>query len=104
MQKNATVVLFNNEIINEEASIVNFLNLNICEAHEQLVETSVVIWGLDVDQVMLGINIYVSNPFGEKRLLIPLYDCSMKKVSEKVVWIIHSYRDYDKRVDWKEFS
>jgi UDP-N-acetylglucosamine 2-epimerase (non-hydrolysing) len=106
LQINAHTVLSDSGTITEESSILNFPALNIRETHERhegMEEASVMMVGLNINNIKIGFKILESQINSKDRLLKIAEDYNLTNVSEKILRIIYSYTDYVNRIVWKKY-
>jgi UDP-N-acetylglucosamine 2-epimerase len=106
LQLESKIVLSDSGSITEESSIMNFPALNLRETHERLEgmeETSVMLVGLDLKNIINGIKILANQKRGKKRDLKIVKEYDVDNVSEKILRIILSYIDYVNRIVWKKY-
>ena len=106
LQLSASAVLSDSGTINEESSILKFPALNLREVHERpegMEEAAVMMVGLEVERVLQGLSILKSQQYDDSFCPRLPIDYSVPNVSDKVVRILYSYRDYVMRTVWKQY-
>ena len=66
-------------------------------------ETAAMMVGLSTERVLQGLAILDNQGRGDERTMRLVEDYSMPNVAEKVIRIIHSYRDYVMQTVWKRY-
>ena len=106
LQISSKIVLSDSGTISEEASILNFPAINIREANERpeaMEEGAAMMLGLDSNLILKAIKILSNfNSSEDTKLNVPR-DYDVDNVSEKVIKIIFSYKDYINRTVWKKY-
>jgi len=106
LQLCSSAVLSDSGTINEESSILKFPALNMREVHERpegMEEAAVMMVGLEVERVLQGLSILKSQHFDDDFYCRVPVDYSVPNVSDKIVRILYSYRDYVMRMVWKQY-
>ncbi len=104
LQMNSSIVLSDSGTITEEASILNFLALNIRESHERpegMEEGAVIMTGLNKSIILNSIEYLLTNKKYLKSNHKIVDDYLVPNVSSKVLKIIFSYKDYVLQNTWK---
>ncbi|WP_313586245.1 non-hydrolyzing UDP-N-acetylglucosamine 2-epimerase [Exiguobacterium sp.] len=102
LQKKAKAVLSDSGTISEETSILNLKSLNIRYAHERpeaMEEASVIMTGLDSNNIIRGLNILERLPQENPKVV---FDYNITNVSDKVIKIIISYTEYVNKNVWRK--
>ena len=105
LQIDAFAVLSDSGTITEEASLLGLRALNIREAHERpegMEEGAAIMVGMSYERIREALEI-VWNPSTTGSELQVVEDYDVPNVSEKVVRVLLSYRDFVKRTVWRQY-
>lgn len=105
LQMNALCVISDSGTITEESSILNFPAVMIRQAHERpegMDEGTLIMCGLNKEDVVASIDIVRSQFIRESRTFKLIHDYDTDNVSKKVLRIIMSYTSYVNRKVWKK--
>jgi UDP-N-acetylglucosamine 2-epimerase len=106
LQMKSRAVLSDSGTINEESSILDFPALNLRETHERpeaMEEAVTIMTGLNLERVKQSLEVLETQRRDRKYRRGIVSDYDVPNVSEKVVKIILSYRDFVLRDVWKQF-
>jgi UDP-N-acetylglucosamine 2-epimerase len=105
LQREARAVLSDSGTITEESAILNFPALTLRDVHERpegVEEASVMMTGLNVEQVLDVLAILEQQPRDENRLLQMPADYRPRNVSDKVLRIVQSYTGFVNQRVWNK--
>jgi len=105
LQKSAYCVISDSGTITEESSILRFPAVTIRQVHERpegMDEGTLIMCGLDYQNVINSIKIVVEQSKTSNTLFNTVQDYEQINISHKVVRIIQSYTSYVNRVVWKK--
>ena len=105
MQMNAYCVISDSGTITEESSILGFPAVMVREAHERpegMDEGTVIMCGLKTEDVVSAIDTVVAQYLENPRGIQIVSDYNVENVSQKVLRIILSYRNYVNRIVWRQ--
>jgi UDP-N-acetylglucosamine 2-epimerase (non-hydrolysing) len=103
LQIDSLCVLSDSGTISEESSILKFRALNIRETHERpeaMEEAAVMMVGMKKETILRALNFIL----GSQLSVYDVRDYKVFDVSEKVLKIIISYKDYVDNIVWKKSS
>ena len=103
LQMEAYCVISDSGTITEESSILNFPAITIRQAHERpegMDEGTLIMTGLEKNNVIEAINVVVSQSHSNKRNFKLVQDYDVDNYSKKIVRIVFSYIDYINRTVW----
>ncbi len=106
LQLKAFCVISDSGTLTEESSILNFPAINLREVHERpegSEEMPALMTGLSKERLIQAVSLIKNNSKDKKNTIKIVSDYSFENVSEKVLRIIISYRDYVKREVWKNY-
>ncbi len=105
LQKSAYCVISDSGTITEESSILQFPAVTIRQVHERpegMDEGTLIMCGLDYENVINSIKIVVEQFKTSSTLFSTVQDYEQINISHKIVRIIQSYTDYVNRFVWKK--
>jgi UDP-N-acetylglucosamine 2-epimerase len=105
LQMNAACVLSDSGTITEEASLLGFPAVTLRNAHERpegMDVGTLVMSGLEPDNVLAAVSLVTSQSSREKTGVLPVTDYENPHVSTQIVRIVLSYIDYVNRTVWHQ--
>lgn len=105
LQQNAFCVISDSGTITEESSLLHFPAITVRNAHERpegMDEGTLIMSGLDPDDVLSAIRCVTEQTFDNPHLMYTVPDYDVDNVAEKVVRIIMSYTGYVNRTVWRK--
>jgi UDP-N-acetylglucosamine 2-epimerase (non-hydrolysing) len=105
LQKNALCVLSDSGTITEEASLLNLCAVTIRNAHERpegMDVGTLIMSGLKDASILDAVRVVTSEYRDSPRNIKPVEDYENPNVSQQVLRVVLSYRDYVKRTVWRE--
>jgi len=105
LQKCSFCVLSDSGTITEEASLLNLPAITVRNAHERpegMDVGTLIMSGLKKERVLDAVRVVTAQYRASPRNISPVADYENPNVSQQVLRVVLSYRDYVKRTVWKE--